>query len=407
VDPAERVIRQKFQEYYFSSKVRLTAPPRIPQREFGFLLFKEKFMVRHRSFRDLATLTQAIRDLIPAHVYFSTAYYEKPTLGMDEKGWKGADLVLDIDADHLATPCKSSHDSWKCKGCGKAAQGGAPKVCPKCKNDRIETQTWLCENCLRHAKEETLNVLDLFKDLGPEPKPDTPYIRVYFSGHRGYHLHISHEDFLTMGEEERREIVDYLLGQGLDPQVHGIDEKTTNGVSFVEGPRPDEPGWRGRIVTGIYDVLSEQSEELGLTSPQITALQALNRDVLLDQPLWSSVRGVSVGTWRTIALKAVERRSAKIDTVVTTDTHRLIRLPGTLNGHTGLLAMDVPLNHIDEFDPFSEALAFRGEMKIRVKDAPDFRLGDRRFGPFQGEKVDLPTSAAMLLLCKRRAEPAS
>ena len=106
-------------------------------------------------------------------------------------------------------------------------------------------------------------------------------------------------------------------------------------------------------------------------------------------------------------MKAVEKRSARIDTVVTTDVHRLIRLPGTLNGHTGLLAVRVPGEKIDEFDPFAESPAFQGLMRIRVRDAPEFRLGERRFGPFREEVVELPAAAAMLLLCKRRAEPAA
>jgi DNA primase small subunit len=101
----------------------------------------------------------------------------------------------------------------------------------------------------------------------------------------------------------------------------------------------------------------------------------------------------------------VEKKSAKIDSVVTTDIHRLIRMPGTLNGHTGLLAMKIPEERLDEFDPFAEPLAFHGEMKIKVNDSPGFRLGDEQFGPYHDETTLLPSAAAMLLLCKHRAEP--
>src|SRR5207245_9122713 len=30
------------------------------------------------------------------------------------------------------------HDNWKCKACGTTGNGGAPKLCPTCKNDRME-----------------------------------------------------------------------------------------------------------------------------------------------------------------------------------------------------------------------------------------------------------------------------
>ena len=112
-----------------------------------------------------------------------------------------------------------------------------------------------------------------------------------------------------------------------------------------------------------------------------------------------------MSTWKTLVTKAVEKKSAKIDSVVTTDIHRLIRMPGTLNGHTGLLAMKVPEERLDEFDPFTEPIAFDGEMKVKVKESPSFRLGEERLGPYRDEIVELPSPAAVLLLCKHRAEP--
>jgi DNA primase small subunit len=403
VTPTEQIIRQKFQNYYLAHS-NLYLPPDATNREYGFLLFKEKFMVRHRSFKDPSILLTAIRDLVPAHVYFSTAYYREPTASMDEKGWRGADLVFDIDADHLDTPCKPEHDNWKCKSCGEIGKGGAPKVCPKCKNDRLEEQTWLCRKCLHEAKEETTKLLDiLFKDIGVDPA-DT---KIFFSGHRGYHVHVYSKSLILLGEAERREIASYVLGLGIDPGLHELEEVSSGGTKVIEGPQPGQPGWRGRMVTGIYDVLGEEAEKLGLTSTQIKTLMLQDRDQFFQRPFWSSVKGVGLSTWKDISLRAIENASAKIDSVVTTDVHRLIRLPGTLNGHTGLLAMEVPKERLDEFDPFDESLAFDGMMKVRVKDSPRFQLRGQEFGPYREEAVEIPSSAAMLLLCKKRAEPVS
>ena len=159
------------------------------------------------------------------------------------------------------------------------------------------------------------------------------------------------------------------------------------------------------MVAGIYDVLGEEGERLGLTPAQVKTIKTQDRDEFFKKPFWSSVKGFGLSTWKTLSVKAVDRRSAKIDTVVTTDVHRLIRLPGTLNGHTGLLTMQVPRERLDEFDPFRDSLAFHGEMRVRVKDAPQFQLAERQFGPYLNEEVELPSYAAMLLLCKHRAEP--
>ena len=39
---------------------------------------------------------------VPSHVYHSAAYYEIPGAPtMAKKNWLGADLVFDLDADHL------------------------------------------------------------------------------------------------------------------------------------------------------------------------------------------------------------------------------------------------------------------------------------------------------------------
>lgn len=403
MNTAEQTIRQKFQQYYLDPKRELDPPPNPSEREYGFLLFGGKFMVRHRSFKDSFSLLIAVRDLVPLHVYFSTAYYGDPVAPMEEKGWRGADLVFDIDADHLNTLCKPDHDKWKCKACGTAGNGSAPKLCPKCKNDRIEEQTWLCDRCLQEAKEETAKLLEiLYTDLGIDHE-DT---RLFFSGHRGYHIHISSKQTLQLGEEQRREIADYVLAQGLEPPLHGLEETSVGGTRIADGPLIGQPGWRGRIVTGIYDLLGGDLGEMGLSSTQINALKAWNREDLLRKQFWNSVKGVGLQTWKVLVSKAVERKSARIDSVVTTDIHRLIRMPGTLNGHTGLLAMKVPEERLDDFDPFTESLAFHGEMKVKVKESPTFRLENEQFGPYHDETVALPSAAAMLLLCKHRAEPA-
>jgi len=404
VNPTEQLISQKFQQYYLTRNQSLYSPPSSYQREYGFLLFKEKFMIRHRAFKDSDALLKAIRDLAPAHVYFSTAYYQDPTASMDQKGWLGADLVFDIDADHLDTPCKIVHDDWKCKACGAIGKGSAPKLCPKCKNDRMEVTAWLCDRCLQEAKEETISLLDMiFSDLQLEQAN----LRVYFSGHRGYHVHLYSEAFRLLREEQRREIVNYLLGQDLDPSFQGMEEISEGGVSILKGPQWGDPGWRGRIVRGIYEVLTREGANLGLSTNQLNVLKSWEKDNLFTKPFWSSLKGINTATWRNIVQRAIGETAAKIDTVVTTDVHRLIRLPGTLNGHTGLLGVDVSLERLDEFDPFKEALAFHGITRIRVKDSPKFNLGGEQFGPYQNEEVELPSYAAMLLLCKRRAEPVS
>ena len=42
---------------------------------------------------------------------------------MEAKHLLGDDLIYEFDADDIKTPCKLTHDSWKCKSCGEVGKG--------------------------------------------------------------------------------------------------------------------------------------------------------------------------------------------------------------------------------------------------------------------------------------------
>jgi DNA primase small subunit len=126
--------------------------------------------------------------------------------------------------------------------------------------------------------------------------------------------------------------------------------------------------------------------------------------------LWSSFQDkwkINERVWRNIVEKAMSLVAlpAKIDTVVTTDIHRLIRMPGTLNGKTGLKAAMVALDRLEDFDPFYEPVVFDGNQMVEITDAPELRLRDQTFGPYVDQKVELPLAAAVLLVAKGVAFP--
>jgi hypothetical protein len=60
---------------------------------------------------------------------------------------------------------------------------------------------------------------------------------------------------------------------------------------------------------------------------------------------------------------------------------------------------------LKDFDPFSDAIAFEGELTVRVAEAPALRVGKDAYGPYVKEDVRLPTAAAMLLICKGLGDP--
>jgi DNA primase small subunit len=329
---------------------------------------------------------------------------------MDRKGWLGADLTFDIDADHIPTPCNKIHDEWVCGSCGFSGKGVTPEKCPACGSEKFNASTWPCEVCLDSARAQTLKLLDMLtQDFGFSEKE----IHVFFSGHRGYHVSAESEVVKTLDAVARKEIVDYVSSLGLDVFFHGLNkEYEKQRVLFSQHIFENNFGWSKRLAHELQNFIANANEEnlrnVGLEKNVIDRLLKERNSIvrnLQDAKSHIFVRKVGLESWKKILEYIAKSQSAKIDTVVTTDIHRLIRLADTLHGKTGFQKIEFPLSRIDVFDPFKDAIAFKeGEAMVNVFDAPEFRLGDETFGPYKNQMVELPTAAALLLICKGRAE---
>jgi DNA primase small subunit len=372
----------------------------------------EGWMHRHKSFEEIGALKEFLQNSVPSDAYFSCAYYESPEAEMDKKGWVGADLIFDIDADHIPTPCDKVHDGWVCGSCSFSGKGIMPEKCPACDSEKLNANTWPCEICLASAKAETIKLLDmLMQDFGFSKNE----IHVFFSGHRGYHVSVECESVITLDSIARKEIVDYISGLGLDVSLHDSKRKNRKETLSLQNVLVDDFGWYKRLKQGMQDFIvnakAEDFTNIGLKKNVVAALLH-NRDSALKSQQNTSkqaqlIKGVGPDSWQKITEHVVKLQSAKIDTVVTTDIHRLIRLTDTLHGKTGFLKVEFPVSAIESFDPFKDAIAFKeGTATVKVSDAPEFRLGDEMFGPYRNQNVELPAAAAVLLICKNRAEVA-
>jgi DNA primase small subunit len=402
---SQGLICELFSQFYRDSSNLIPAPSKLSQREFAFLLFKGRIMVRHKGVATLKEFKALVQEALPSDVYHSCAYYENPEAEMEKKGWLGADLVFDIDADHIPTLCNKVHDEWVCNKCGFDGRGGPPEACPVCSAQKFDSKTWPCEVCLDSAKDEARKLVDILeRDFGFSDSD----MHLFFSGHRGYHVHVENEMVKTLDSTARREIVDYVSGLGLSTLEQETREmprkRHTDQILELYGF-----GWNRRLKQGVRDFVRNASIEdlsaLSVKRNYAMILKNKETDRHLEDGKWEQIKGVGRETWRVIAKHVRDLKSAKIDTVVTTDVHRLIRMNGTLHGKTGLKKLEFPLRKLDDFDPFTEAVAFKdGTVKVFVSSAPEFRLGGKVFGPFRNQAVELPTAAAVLLVCKGRAE---
>ena len=378
-------------------------PRDIQHREFAFMTFGERMVIRHKGFRTYEELRYFMARLGPSDAFYSSAYFLRPDEpDMKAKGWMGADLMFDIDADHLPTTCRKEHDKWACRSCGRSGPGEAPEKCPSCGSSDLLEVKWICEKCLSAARDELIKLIEVLEgELGL----DSSDMIASFSGHRGYHLQVCSKAVLELGQDERGEIVDYLLAVGIEPELLGLAPGARLDVSEV--------GWRGRLARALYALLYRADEgelkSLGLRPRAVKALLA-SRDLILDclehgKPL-RLPRGFGGRSLKKLLLACAEREAIKVDPVVTRDTHRLVRMNGSLHGKTGLLKVSVPMDELEEFDPLSSALAFgEGMARVRIAEGlpevPPIRLGEETYGPFEpGEVVVLPLFAAVFLMCK-------
>jgi DNA primase small subunit len=398
---------EKFREFYCNPSTLIPAPAATGQREFAFLLFRERAMIRHRSAIKISNLISLFSESVPSDVYHSCAYYENPEADMDKKGWLGADLVFDIDADHIPTKCDKIHDEWTCGKCQFKGKGPTPETCPACGGQKFDSKSWPCERCIGSARDETAKLIDMLeKDFGLSERD----FRVFFSGHRGYHVHVETEVIRTLDSMARKEVVDYITGSGLN--LSRREKASSDGKATSRTFGLHEFGRYGRLKQDMRNFIEVATKDdlvkAGIKGGASTAILQYKQQVLercIGKGLWDSVRGVGDETWFKIAAYLTNLQIAAIDTVVTTDIHRLIRMNGTLHGKTGLKKIEFPAARLADFDPFKEAVAFKeGTVKVFVSSAPEFRLGGNEFGPYKDKTVELPTAAAILLICKGRAE---
>ena len=354
-------LEDSFKKYYFDH-----VPERTSEREFGYQKFNSG-MTRHISLKDDKELHLLLMQNIPSDVYCSNAYYSFPNLPMKEKDWKEADLIFDIDSKDLHLNCRKNHCVTKCTECNQTSI--LNDFCGKCKSSKLETKSLPCSNCIEASKNEVIKLQNiLVEDLGVEKNN----IHVYFSGNEGFHVYVYNSQFQEVGSRERSELVDYVMFKGAIPDTFGMKKINPNRSSF---PNFDDKGWKGRFAKEVFGSKSKRSKVISeLISNGYSNFQK-NLETLS----------------RTIG--------AQIDPNVTMDIHRIFRLPGSLNSKSGLTK--ILCKDLKTFDPYSES-SFLNENTIEITaNCPvEFKLRKKKFGPYSGEKVTVPTYAAAYMICK-------
>lgn len=364
-----KFLEDTFKKYYFEHFDQIRVPDRTSEREFGFQKFSHG-MTRHISIKDDKELHLLLMKNIPSDVYCSNACYSFPNLPMNEKDWKEADLIFDIDAKDLNLDCRINHTVSICSNCNDVSIN--KKQCQKCNSTKLESKSLPCKNCIEKSKIEVQKLFEILQDDFAIEKNN---IHVYFSGNEGFHIYVYDSQFQSLGSRERSEFADYVLFKGLIPETFGMKKFKPDRSLF---PDFSEKGWRGRFSQEIYGSKSKRSKVIS----ELIANGYASFQKTLDD--------------------LSNRIGVKIDPNVTMDIHRIFRLPGSLNSKSGLTK--ILCKDIAKFDPYTEA-SFLDDKPVEViANCPiEFKLKNKKFGPYNNEKITIPTYTAAYMICKKLA----
>lgn len=410
MEPEIEFMRRSFARYYRNNAVDI--PFHFGRREFGFILFEGNFFKRHMAFEKTSHLQSFMKTAVPQHAYYSTAYYRHPDRPkMADKGWMGADLIFDLDADHIV---------------------GA---------DRMTYPEMLAA-----VKKQFIKLVDDFLNL--DFGFDYEDIKIVFSGGRGYHAHISDERVTRLRSHERREIVDYITGVGLE--MERLLEKDALEVDRFGEHRKiidvyhiapkDAGGWRGKVSRGIdtliLDMMNMSEEEwVSMMMKEVEAIgkervaqmsgtkrmgkgtfESLYRELFTDEKYLRIIKDRNLNVFRSekqknlflfLVLRMLKLSlEGETDEPVTSDIKRLIRLPGSLHGKSGLRVIELDRTELDGFNPVVDAIPaiFRDEEVEIVlnRDTPQ-PLGEDAGDMLYSGEQKVPLYLALFLIGRKLA----
>jgi len=361
------LIEGAFKEYYFNRHDLIHVPSRPIEREFGFQKFNSG-MIRHLVVRNDKELHLMLMKETPSDVYCSNGYYSFPNLPMSEKDWKGADLIFDIDAKDLPLPCRKDHTLFKCSSCNNSMIEPQSQ-CSKCGLTKFETISVSCKNCISASKKEVKKLMEILTtDLDIKKEE----IEVYFSGNEGFHIRAKSIEYEPLGSHERADLVDYIMFNGAIPESFGIGRQGNSKISL---PSIEEGGWRGRIARNLF--------ALKARTPKM-AKEIISNGYVAFQLRLEEIR---------------KTMGVRVDPKVTMDIHRIFRLEGTINSKSGM--SKILCKDLNSFEPFLEACLLGDDIIEIIANCPvQFRLKNKKFGPYNNEHISVPKYAAVYMLCK-------
>tara|TARA_Y100000310_G_scaffold159054_1_gene158490 strand:- start:2226 stop:3461 length:1236 start_codon:yes stop_codon:yes gene_type:complete len=405
----ETYLRGILRDYYKS--VEVTSVPDISSREFGFGEFGKKISSRHLAFSDNSQLNSFLRERTPFYISYSNAHYEFPDARpMEKKIMLGADLIYEFDADDIETECKLLHDSWECKSCNVKGKGNVER-CDKC-GSGVKVEEWVCPECVGETKKQTQTLLKLLEN----DFAFTEGISINFSGSKGFHVHIRGDNVQSLSKAARLELLDYITATNLDLKSLGF---VYSPKKVFHCPKKSKAmGWSKKLLDGVENLLAEGNiskisamasrDKHNVTEGTVKKLLKEKQSIIsgMERGFLLSLPGLKADRfWESVLNYIAEEQTLEVDRQTSIDINKIIRVPNTIHGSTGLNAMELSGEELPSFDALKESVVLSDEeVKLMNVSAPKFYVKGNWFGPFIKEEVSLPKYAAFYLLSRGNAE---
>lgn len=361
---------------------------KLPRRSVAFNTWD-----RHNAYNSIEELREELVDKVPDSVFYSTARYLEPSAnagaGKASETWakkdrKSTDLTFDLDFDHVEGHSDMTYV------------------------EQIDT-----------IAKHTLRLIDiLVKQYGVKK------YQVTFSGRRGFHVRVEDEAYTLLSKSQRKEIMRDLLGERLEKKATLALYETNSFKSDAAFTlkKPSLKDWGGKIrlvCDSLMNTFEANTNTLEKHWPKkLTPKELQNLMSRFSNPTFRQ-RLVRTGDLRAffgekLATKtrlenmysmllsmAKETYAVEIDTSVTAEVNKIIRMPGSINSKHGYECRVIEMDELRDMDYlFFNSIQTFGNKQVQVQiDKPMTVQGHRTFSLDSGIHT-LPMHEAVLALCQ-------
>jgi len=248
------------------------------------------------------------------------------------------------------------------------------------------------------VKKDSMKIVDYLQD-------DFGFkgVAVNFSGNKGFHFHLRSQEIRGLSQDSRRQLTEYLTG----PESIFIAGEEKGRDTDLRGPSEKTRGWGKKFFDYAFAFIELASvgelKEKGLRGRNAEEFFLRKKGVLelMREGKW---RFAPKKFWDAIYAEFKNENGVGVDAHVTLDLARLIRIPGSLHGETGLAARVVEPDRLPEFALRDAVVFSAGEKTINVLPQIDIALDfPERLFLKKNEPCEVSLASGLFLMCKGKA----